>query len=319
MKKVFCAALAFLLLLVSCSAPAAESGAQKEAEPVTSGAYTYVVLDDGTAEILSYTGEEAELSIPADIDGIPVSSIGEKAFYSNDAIGSLVIPDGVTTIGSNAFCGCHNISSVSLPDTLRKISMYAFSVLPELTHITIPESVEEIGISAFGSCKSLYSVTFLGDPGVIGGNPFSECEMLSVIDLPEDGALSVVQSALIDTRDNRFIAYLVGYGVAPGAQKQDIFYSVPDGIEIIGAQAFRRCRELSEVVLPDGVTAIEGEAFSFCGKLARVRIPDSVAEIDGRGGLASFDGCDALTAVVGHGSYAESYCLEQEIAVEYES
>ena len=60
MKRVLLAAAALLFLLASCSAHEAKKEEQEEPEPVTSGDYTYLLLEDGTAEILSYTGEETD-------------------------------------------------------------------------------------------------------------------------------------------------------------------------------------------------------------------------------------------------------------------
>ena len=319
MKRILLAAAAMLFLLASCSAREAKKEEQKDPEPVTSGDYTYLLREDGTAEILSYTGEETDLTIPAEIDGVQVASIGKEAFSGNKTIETLVIPEGVIGIGNNAFCGCNNIRQVSLPDTLKRISMYAFSVILELEQITVPASVEELGIGAFSACSALSSVTFLGDPEVIEGNPFTACDHLSGIVLPDGSRYTVNTSALIDTRENRLIGYLVGYGLASYAQKNDIHYTVPDGIEIIGASAFYHCRELTEVVLPEGVSVIERSAFSWCSKLTRILIPESVKEIEARGGFAPFEGSENLTAIVWQGSYAESYCSDNGIAFEYAS
>lgn len=99
MKKALCAALVFLFL-AACAAPAPKPTEEIEAEPVTSGDYTYVRLEDGTAELLAYSGEAAELEIPAEIDGIPISSIGKQAFYSNDILERVTVPEGVKSMAA---------------------------------------------------------------------------------------------------------------------------------------------------------------------------------------------------------------------------
>ena len=50
-----------------------------------------------------------------------VTSIGYQAFYSNQGITSVVIPEGVTDAGYNAFFMCMKLAKISLPDTLEKV------------------------------------------------------------------------------------------------------------------------------------------------------------------------------------------------------
>ena len=73
MKRVLILLLAVIVTgaLLEGSAMAEETGKEYQ-----SGDFTYVVLEDGTAEITLYTGRASELSIPGAIDGRAVSSIG---------------------------------------------------------------------------------------------------------------------------------------------------------------------------------------------------------------------------------------------------
>ena len=75
----------------------------------------YTVNDDKTActvtGIGSYTGI-AELSIPSEYKGLPVTAIGASAFEGNEEITSLSIPESITAIGASAFSGCVNLSRV---------------------------------------------------------------------------------------------------------------------------------------------------------------------------------------------------------------
>lgn len=61
--------------------------------------FTYNVLDDGTVEITRYTGTDAQITIPSEIDGKSVTSIGDQAFISCTEITSVVIPEGVKKSG----------------------------------------------------------------------------------------------------------------------------------------------------------------------------------------------------------------------------
>ena len=55
---------------------------------------------------------------------------------------------------------------------------------------------------------------------------------------------------------------------------------IPDKVESIGANAFRNCTSLQELILGKGVEKIGGYAFSHCTKLSRIEIEGNVEEVD---------------------------------------
>lgn len=109
----------------------------------------YKILDDGTISITGYKGDNTEVRIPKEIDGIAVTSIGEKAFYKHIYLTSVTIPDTVTCIGDYAFYDCHSLTSITIPDTVTYIGNYAFYFCTSLTSIIIPDAVTYIGEYAF--------------------------------------------------------------------------------------------------------------------------------------------------------------------------
>lgn len=65
--------------------------------------YTYILIEgDMEVCITGYTGSGGPISIPATIDGKPVTVIGEESFLDAE-ITSLVVPDNVRTIEEAAF------------------------------------------------------------------------------------------------------------------------------------------------------------------------------------------------------------------------
>lgn len=86
-----------------------ESAAESEAvgadaQTYTGGDYSFILLDDGTAQITKYSGTEYELTVPAYLGAaVPVTQIGSDAFKENASIKKLTISEGITTIGSFAF------------------------------------------------------------------------------------------------------------------------------------------------------------------------------------------------------------------------
>ena len=94
-----------LFCCVMCVPAAAE-----ESERYPCGDYEYVLLENGSAEIAGYTGEDTEITIPGILDGYSVASIGDKAFYYCDSLTSISLPDSVESIGEKVFQGCNDIT-----------------------------------------------------------------------------------------------------------------------------------------------------------------------------------------------------------------
>ncbi len=110
------------------------------------GYYTYTV-DGGAATITDYPrGAPVDVIIPDALGGVPVSGIGETAFYITD-LTSVAFPDSLTSIGDAAF-GYNFLTSVELPNGLTYIGMRAFAN-NQLTSVVIPDSVTTMEQEAF--------------------------------------------------------------------------------------------------------------------------------------------------------------------------
>ena len=88
----------------------------------------------------------------------PVTTIGEKAFYTRSTLASITIPNSVTSIGSSAFYVCKSLTSVTIPNSVTSIGSSAFRNCTSLTSVTIPNGVTSIGYETFYGCTSLSSV-----------------------------------------------------------------------------------------------------------------------------------------------------------------
>lgn len=69
---------------------------------------------------------------------------------------------------------------------------------------------------------------------------------------------------------------------------------IPDGVTVIGSEAFYLCIWLKSVVIPNGVTKIDTDAFLWCKSLREVKIPSTVKTI----GVGAFACCKSLKKIV---------------------
>ncbi|MDE6726703.1 MAG: leucine-rich repeat domain-containing protein, partial [Oscillospiraceae bacterium] len=89
-------------------------------------------------------------------------------------------------------------------------------------------------------------------------------------------------------------------------------------IKRIGSAAFYVCRALKHVKLCEGVAEIGSGAFYNCTELETIELPRSLERVPSNVmPNAPFWKCHKLTALVHKGSYAETYCKENNIAYKY--
>ena len=178
MKKIIAiilAAAAILTVFCSCG--------KKESEPVTSGDYTYVVLEDNTAKITKYNSAEeiVTLDIPSSIDDYTVSIIGSEAFAGVSTIKVVNFPETLVKIEPNAFTGS-SIKKAFLHKSrlLTEIGELAFSECHNLVQVDLPSSLTALGDKAFYYCDSLKVATFRGDTPNIPALTFDACRNVKI-------------------------------------------------------------------------------------------------------------------------------------------
>ncbi len=200
-------------------------------------------LTDGTYEIYDIGScKDTEIVIPAFYEGIPVTRIGNDAFWYCDSLTSITIPDSVTSIGIGAFEGCTNLTSINIPEGVTSIEKGAFSGCTNLKSINIPKGVTSIGTGAFTG-YALERIT------VDNKNAKYRSE----------------NNCLIEKDTNTLIL----------ACKNS---TIPSGIKKIGHGAFAR-NDLTSITIPNSVTSIDDVAFAFCKNLKSITIPNSVKSI----------------------------------------
>ena len=89
--------------------------------------YTYTTNEDNTITITKYTGSGGVVTIPDTISGLPVTSIGNYAFYQCSSLTSVTMSTNVTSIGVSAFDTCTSLSGIAIGNSVISIGLGAFA------------------------------------------------------------------------------------------------------------------------------------------------------------------------------------------------
>lgn len=207
---------------------------------------------------------------------------------NKDIQGGVTIPSEVqgyrvTTIGEDAFSGCTGLTSVDIPNSVTTIGDYAFAGCTGLTSVIIPNSVITIGASAFYYCTGLSSINIPYSVRTIQTNPFSGCIGLTSIIVEKSNKFYDSRedcNAIINTTLNTLVT-----GCANTV--------IPNSVTSINLHAFDGCTGLTSVDIPNSVEIIGNYAFPGCTGLTYINIPNSVRTI----GDHAFEGCSRLEVI----------------------
>jgi len=104
------------------------------------GDFTYST--NGSAiTITGYTGAGGAVTIPGTINGLPVTSIGNYAFYRCSSLTSVTIPGSVTSIGICAFCGGYSLTGVYFHGNAPSIGQDVFCYANNVTVHYLPGTI----------------------------------------------------------------------------------------------------------------------------------------------------------------------------------
>lgn len=217
-----------------------------------------------------------------------ITSIGSSAFSYCNKLTNVIMPKTISSIGSQAFYGCSALTNISIPDGLTTICYDTFRACKSLVNIEIPDSVTEIEDTAFDNCTSLENIIIGKGVASIGYGVFGWCDNLISISVDDENNYYSNDSygALFDKSKTTFIKL--------PAKKTTTTYAMPDGVVIIGEDAFSACSNLISVTIPNSVTGIGSNAFYECINLTSIKLPEHLNYL----GSGAFWGCSNLESIV---------------------
>lgn len=242
-------------------------------------------FDATTGTIKKYNGNDAVVNIPSEINGTPVTTIGNAAFRDS-SVTSVTIPDSVTEIGANAFAGCTNLTSVTYGGDWSKLTiqsgnpavedavnaqLFDFKFILNNTAVIV---IRYNGTAADVTIPSRYK----GKPVTAIDHAAFQDSAVTSVTIP-DSVTAIPDDAF------SYCSNLTNI-------------SIPNSVTFIGFSAFNSCTSLKSITLPSSLSTIQSYAFYNCENLKTIRIPVSVTSI----GNYAFDVCPSLMTVTYPGS-----------------
>lgn len=279
--------------------------------------YTYVILEDGTVEIRSYTGHRRFITIPEKIEGRAVSSIGDFAFSGQTRLREVTLPAGLTHIGLNAFENCANLISIQIPANVTEIEAYAFSNNVRLSSIAfMGNKLESIGAFAFQNCARLERIELPVSLRNMDGSVFYGATALKSISVQRGNtAFRSQDGVLFNLSGSTLVAFPAAWGNAYTLPAETTYIgnyafafssleqidlaqvahigdsafayaslenlTIPDGVTALGQYAFYRNENLAQLTIGRGLSKISMYAFGGTTSLHTVTIPNTVFALEG--------------------------------------
>lgn len=272
--------------------PAATDNEKAETETanINEKDFEYTV-ENGTATITKYIGNDSDLVIPAVIDGYEISSISMTAIDGDNV---------------------NNIKSVTVSDGIKSLFDWTFHSCMYIEKITIPSSIESLPTDWF-----YYSGNYLKEYNVsgTGGRYYSQDGILfdsqtsTLMLCPSQNKLNGGKYTVPDC-----IKALGAYAFSGCDYLNTI--TMPDSLEVIGEKAFSECYSLYDVKFSKNINTIYPEAFGNSPNLTEVHIPKTMTGLCNDYGWSiglGYDGTDKISefTVYGYvGTDAEKYANE---------
>ncbi|MBQ0102012.1 MAG: leucine-rich repeat protein [Firmicutes bacterium] len=237
------------------------------------------------AVILGYSGTEAVLHIPSEIDGLPVTEIADNAFNGFIYLNEVYIPDSVTKM-NYAFYGCRSLTYAEIGSGVIEMDS-AFYGCEKLEKAVGYENAQ-IMSNAFGGCLCL-AEGHIGEYVIACENAFSGCSSLvkAVIYSGTDSLDGTFEGCVSLPEISLPVSVVSLNGTFKGCSSLENIGGLDNVQSFI--LSFEGCTALKEIVLGQYVNEI-CSAFTGCSSLTKiVNMPDELENYS-----ASFGGCSSL-------------------------
>lgn len=201
-------------------------------------------LQEGNREVtitsIDVENAPTTFEIPSHIDGYPVTTIGDQAFFNFTRLEKVIMPDTITTIGNEAFRGCTNLREIIPSENINFIGENAFINTYYVDHMSE-------GFITLGQVIIAYNGTFEDNTALVASDSVKE-EIerdhpdWTIVDITFDDVTSVTNSLFAN-------------------QSGVVFAEIPASMTTIPSSLLANCSNLEEVRFHENITSIGANAF----------------------------------------------------------
>lgn len=195
-------------------------------------------------EVVGIKESRSEVIIPESYNGKKVIGIGERAFFGDEQVQKIVLPEGIKYINAKAFKDCKNLEEINFPETL-----------------------SELGEDAIFNCEKLKYESYRGCSYI--GRWLMKLDDTSIDTLEiRDGTFGIAPFACYFSQKLRIVnipasvKYIGSHAFFSCSFLRNI--TIGENVEYIGRYAFAQCPLFKNVNIPVSVQAVEASAFYGC-------------------------------------------------------
>lgn len=181
--------------------------------------------------------------------GEGIESLGYGTFNVCEDLREINIPRSLKVLGKmspvtglegSVFYGCISLREITLPGTLDSIPNLNFRACANLEKVVIEEGITKLGERVFEECSALREVQLPSTITEIGRGVFQSS---GIVNPTFPGSVKVLpNSCYLWCRDMTA-------------------FTIEEGVEEIGRQAFADCRNYTDITIPNSVEFIRTDAF----------------------------------------------------------
>lgn len=285
--------------------------------------FTYELCENEVT-VTGYRGEKKRISIPASIEGKPVTAIEEGSFAGEKQLTAVRIPTTVRRIGEGILTGCsslevletpllgaspdatqylgylfgadtHEDNPKDVPATLKYLSLVGLTALPDYALFDCNDLVAiqmddvcSVGKYALYHCTSLKYLSSVSGLTSVSAYAFDSCSSLLRLDfgngLTEMGFGALQGCAALQELTLPFVG---------GSPTENNYIGYVFGAETPDFTAGFYPAALESIILTEACTVLGDYAFYECSSLKQIVLPQALTAV----GVRAFSGCSKLFEV----------------------
>lgn len=289
--------------------------AKAESSYNVSDAGLFICGADGVITMFNGSKDSTQIVVPATINGISVTGIGDNVFAGFDKLSVIGLPASLTSFGNAAFSGCTALNTMFVYDGSSNPAQVVLAD-NERGCITLPDNLASMGAGVFAGCKAISRFA------VAEMNPYFKAGSWQVdTNQNNNNNSGTEEPAVVRNRGEMLLSkdQTVLYRFAPAFHYTGQgLYPLPAGIVTISAYACEGVGLNGGFQIPATVTTIEDYGFYSCNNLNTMEfLADSHVASIGAYAFAYNNNLNITlpASVNAIGIYCFAYCVNIQINI----